>query len=68
VGLDKALSPFQYALSSFIPFRDEAACGRIRAIKRSAITRRANPNFRIEVIDERMHFYSRFAIDIDRPT
>ena len=56
--------PFRYALSSFIPFRDEAACARVRAITRSEITRHANPNFRIEVIDERMHFYSRFAIDI----
>jgi len=56
--------PFRYALASFIPFRDEAACARVRAIKRSEITRHANPRFRIEVIDERTHFYSRFAIDI----
>jgi glucosamine-6-phosphate deaminase len=56
--------PFRYALSSFIPFRDDAACARVRAIKRLEITKHANPDFRIEVIDERMHFYSRFAIDI----
>jgi glucosamine-6-phosphate deaminase len=56
--------PFRYALASFIPFRDEAACARVRAIKRSEIARHPNPNFHIEVIDDRVQFYSRFAIDI----
>jgi glucosamine-6-phosphate deaminase len=55
---------FRYSLSSFIPFRDEAACRRVRAIPRSEIARHSNPNFRIEVIDDKVQFYSRFAIDI----
>jgi glucosamine-6-phosphate deaminase len=55
---------FRYAMSSFIPFRDEAACARARAIRRADLARHANPAFRIEVIDDRMQFYSRFALDI----
>jgi glucosamine-6-phosphate deaminase len=55
---------FRYALSSFIPFRDEKACERVRAITRSDIARHPNKSFRIEVIDDKIQFYSRFAIDI----
>jgi glucosamine-6-phosphate deaminase len=56
--------PFHYSLSPFIPFRDEKACERVRAITRSEITRHANKDFRIEVIDDKVQFYGRFAIDI----
>ena len=55
---------FRYALAPFIPFRDAEACARVRAIRRADITRHSNPAFRIEVIDDRSSFYSRFAIDI----
>src|SRR5688572_26540731 len=55
---------FNYALSKFIPFRDEAACARVRAIRRSEITRHANPNFRISVVDDKTAFYGAFAVDI----
>jgi len=55
---------FSYSLSSFIAFRDAAECARVRAIRRGDITRHRNPAFRIEVIDEPIGFYSRFAIDI----
>jgi len=55
---------FSYSLSSFIAFRDAAECARVRAIRRADITRHRNPAFRIEVIDEPIGFYSRFAIDI----
>jgi len=55
---------FTYSLSKFIPFRDEKACARVRAIRRQDITKHANEEFRIEVIDDRVQFYSRFAIDI----
>jgi len=55
---------FSYSLSSFIAFRDAAECARVRAIRRADITRHSNPAFRIEVIDEPIGFYSRFAIDI----
>ena len=55
---------FRYSLSKFIPFRDEKACARVRAIRRQDITKHPNKAFRIEVIDDRIQFYSRFAIDI----
>lgn len=55
---------FSYSLASFIAFRDAAECARVRAIRRADITRHRNPAFRIEVIDEPIGFYSRFAIDI----
>ncbi len=55
---------FTYSLARFIPFQDEAACARVRAIKRGELTRHANPDFRIEVVDDRTQFYSRFAVDI----
>ena len=57
-------SMFSYSLASFIAFRDAAECARVRAIRRADITRHRNPAFRIEVIDEPIGFYSRFAIDI----
>ena len=55
---------FRYAMSRFIPFRDEQACARVRAIRRTDITKHTNPDFRIEVIEDRTQFYSRFAIDM----
>src|ERR1041384_3761805 len=55
---------FRYAMSRFIPFRDEEACARVRAIPRADITKHPNEDFRIEVIEDRRQFYSRFAIDI----
>ena len=58
---------FRYSMSRFIPFRDEKACARVRAIRRRDITRHPNERFRIEVIDDRAQFYSRFAIDIVAP-
>lgn len=55
---------FTYSPSKFISFRDEKACARVRAIPRSQITKHKNPKFRIEVIDDKVQFYSRFALDI----
>ncbi len=55
---------FRYSPASFIPFRDEAACARVRAIRRQDLAKHPNPAFRIEVIDDKVQFYSRFAIDI----
>jgi glucosamine-6-phosphate deaminase len=55
---------FRYPLSRFIPFRDEAACARVRAIRRKDICKHPNPDFRIEVIDDKIQFYSRFAVDV----
>lgn len=55
---------FTYSLAKFIPFRDAAACARVRAIKRPELTRHSNPNFRISVIDDKVAFYGAFALDI----
>ena len=55
---------FTYSLSKWIPFRDEKACAKARAVKRSEITKHRNKDFRIEVIEDKTQFYSRFALDI----
>ena len=55
---------FQYELAKFIPFRDAKACARVRAIKRADLCKHKNKNFKIEIIDSKAEFYSRFAIDI----
>ena len=55
---------FTYPLAQFIPFRDEAACARVRAIKRSELTKHSNPDFKIAILDDPARFYSRFALDI----
>ena len=56
--------PFHYELSKFIPFLDERACARVRAITRSDLAKHPKKDFRIEVIDDKVQFYSRFALDI----
>ena len=56
--------PFKYSLAQFIPFRDEDACARVRAIKRKDLCKHPSKDFRIEIIDDKVQFYSRFAIDI----
>lgn len=56
--------PFRYSLARFIPFRDEAACARVRAIRKKDFCNHPNPRFRIEIIEDRIQFYSRFAVDI----
>ena len=55
---------FSYSLSKWIPFRDEKACAKARAVTKKDITRHANKKFRIEVIEDKAQFYARFAIDI----
>jgi len=55
---------FTYPLAQFIPFRDEAACARARSITRDDLCAHANRQFRISIVDDRVEFYSRFAIDI----
>jgi glucosamine-6-phosphate deaminase len=55
---------FTYDLARFIPFRDLAACERVRAITREQITRHPNPDFRVRVVDEPTEFYGAFAADI----
>jgi glucosamine-6-phosphate deaminase len=55
---------FTYSLARFIPFRDPKACARVRSIPKSRITRHPNPKFHIEVIEDKIQFYSRFALDL----
>jgi glucosamine-6-phosphate deaminase len=55
---------FKYELARFIPFRDEAASARVRAITREEITRHSNPDFHIRVMDDPAQFYFDFALDI----
>src|SRR5918911_1556172 len=58
--------PFTYNLARFIPFRDLAACERVRAIRREDLTKHPNPAFHIRIMDEATPFYFEFALDIVR--
>lgn len=55
---------FEYELSSFLPFRDKAACAAARRITKGEITEHANPEFRIRVEDDAGAFYRSFAGDL----
>ena len=57
---------FEYALASFIPFRDLEAARRVRAITKADFTRHRNPEFKIRIIEEANDFYLEFALDIVR--
>lgn len=49
----KKRSPsFCFAPAKFVPFRDTKVIARVRAIKRSAIIRHPNPDFRIQVVPD----------------
>lgn len=58
------MSKFKPSLAQFIPFRDAAACAKVRKIKRSEITKHINPDFKIRVMDSPPMFYAAFANDI----
>ncbi len=58
------MSFFQYRLAQFIPFQDKAECERVRQIKKEDITNHSNPDFKIQVIEEKDEFYFQFALDI----
>lgn len=58
------MGKFKYDLADFIPFRDKAACERIRVIKKEDIRRHPNPQFKIRVIENADEFYFEFALDI----
>jgi len=55
---------FMPALSKFIDFQDADECARVRAIKKEDITKHANPDFRIRVLEDLSEFYGAFAVDI----
>lgn len=59
--------PFTPALAKFIDFQDPKECARVRAIKRSQITKTqpwAHKDFKIHVIEGTEEFYAAFALDI----
>jgi glucosamine-6-phosphate deaminase len=58
---------FMPALAKFIDFQDPKECARVRAIKRSQITKTqpwAHKEFKIKVIETTEEFYASFAMDI----
>jgi glucosamine-6-phosphate deaminase len=55
---------FDYSLADFIAFRDQEACERVRAIRRSELADHPNPDFRIRIVDDPAEFYGAFAEDI----
>ena len=44
---------FDYRMARWLPFQDQEACRKARAIKREDITRHPNPDFEIQIIDFR---------------
>lgn len=58
--------PFNYSLSSFIPFQDAKACAKVRAIKKKDITRHKNNKFKINIIEDEQEFYITMAMDMVR--
>lgn len=62
-GLEQG-EQFSYNLARFLAFRDAEACAKVRAIPKSEITKHPNPDFEIEVIEEKNEFYLAFALDI----
>lgn len=46
------MSDFRYEPSPWAPFRDRAACERVRSIKREDFCKHANPGFHIEVLPD----------------
>jgi glucosamine-6-phosphate deaminase len=59
-----ATADFNYGLASFISFRDQHACQRVRGITREEITQHPSPEFKIRVVEDKASFYFAFALDI----
>ncbi len=57
---------FEFELARFIPFRDQEACARVRAIRREDLTKHPNPDFRVRVIEGADEFFLAFALDLVR--
>ncbi len=58
------MSDFNYKLADFIPYRDVEDCARVRAIKKADLTRHANPDFNIRIIEDLGDQDRAFALDI----
>jgi 6-phosphogluconolactonase/glucosamine-6-phosphate isomerase/deaminase len=46
------MEPFVFEPSPWVPFRDRAACERVRRISRADIEKHPNPDFRIQVVPD----------------
>jgi len=57
---------FEFDLARFIPFRDQEACARARAIRREDLTRHPNPDFHVRIIEGTDDFFLAFALDLVR--
>ncbi|MFH1025018.1 MAG: hypothetical protein V1809_16680 [Planctomycetota bacterium] len=57
------MSAFTYSPSRHVPFRDVKVLNRVRAIRRSDITRHPNPDFRISIVPD-ADFETRWTQDI----
>jgi 6-phosphogluconolactonase/glucosamine-6-phosphate isomerase/deaminase len=57
------LEGFDYDVARWLPFRDREACRRARAVTREDITKNANPNLKIEIIQDD-EFPFRLVIDV----
>jgi glucosamine-6-phosphate deaminase len=55
---------FKFHPSEFLPFRDQAALERVRAIRRADFTKHPNKNFRIRVIEDQATFAFSYLMDI----
>jgi glucosamine-6-phosphate deaminase len=60
----EGVGEFSFDLAPFLPFRDRAACERVRRIPRERLAEHSNPDFRIALVDEAGTFYRRFAEDL----
>ena len=55
---------FTYQLAKFIAYKDLKDCEKVRAITKQEITKHANPDFKIRIIEDVGEFYAAFATDI----
>lgn len=55
---------FDFELAQFIPFRDQEACARVRAIRREELCNHPNPEFQVRVIEDTDSFFLAFALDM----
>lgn len=55
---------FDFDLARFVPFRDRAACARVRAIRRQELVNHPNPDFHVRVIEDTDDFFLAFALDM----
>ena len=57
-------STFTFAVPKVHPFVDQAACERVRHIKKADLCTHANPNFKIRIIEDSTQFAYSYLLDI----